>query len=97
MDVPRYDWLPGSHLTRDILCFGGIQMYDYYFLRVMMREREREILKDLARGGYHAHRHRTSSGGSKKIVRWFLASFSRLKKMSGPKQSRPEVTDLKGI
>jgi len=71
-------------------------MYDTYFLRILMREREQEILEELKRGGYHARIRRGGSGLSKKIARQLLSTFLRFKAIAGPRQSRQQVTDLRG-
>ena len=50
-------------------------MYHDYFFKVLMREREREILKDLGGGGYHVHRRRGASGLFKKNIFRLLPIF----------------------
>lgn len=71
-------------------------MYDYYFLMILMREREREILKDMGRGGYCVRRRRRGSGLSNKIVHWFRSGFLRFKTIAGSRQSWQQVTDVQG-
>ena len=71
-------------------------MYDPYFLRMLMREREREIREELARGAYHASRRSGSPGVSKKIARRLRSALLRFKTIAGSGQSRKQSTDLKG-
>ena len=66
---------------------GGIEMDNPYYLSILMREREREILKELGRGRYYAHRRRGGSGLLKKIARRFVPTFLRFKAMAGSYQS----------
>lgn len=70
-----YVWLPSN--TRHTM-IGGIDMYDPYFTRFLMREREREIREEIRRDGCHARRRRGGSGLSKKIARRLLSIFIKI-------------------
>lgn len=70
-------------------------MYDPYFLTILMREREREILEEIRRGGYHARRRLGSFGLSKKIAHRLHATFLRLKALAAPRRSHQQATDGK--
>jgi len=59
-------------------------MYGPYFLRILMQERDREILKALGRGSYHTYRRRRDSGVSKRIARRLLSTLVRLKAIARP-------------
>jgi len=61
-------------------------MYHPYLFEILIREREREILEEVRRGGYHARRRRGGSGLSKKIGRRLLSALIRLKAIAGPRQ-----------
>jgi hypothetical protein len=74
----------------------GVEMYHPYFLKILMREREREILEEVRRGGYHARRRREGSGLSKKIAHRLLSALIRLKAIAGPRQIRQQAADVKG-
>ena len=72
-------------------------MYHHYFLKILMREREREILEEVRRGGYHARGHRRGSGLSKKIARRLCLALIKLKTIAGPRQIRQKATHAKGV
>ena len=74
----------------------GVEMYDPYFLKILMQEREREILEVMGRGGYHARRHREGYSLSRKIARLLFSSLIRLKAIAGPRQNRQQAADVKG-
>lgn len=65
-----------------------------YFLRIYIREREREFLEELGRGDYQAPIGGTSSGLSKKIACGVRSALSRLKKIASRKQSLQQAIDL---
>lgn len=44
-------------------------MYNPQLFEILMREREREVMKVLGRGGYHEHRRHGNPGVLKKIAR----------------------------
>ena len=71
-------------------------MYHPYFLKSLMLECECEMLEEVRRGGYHAHRLREGSGLSKKIPRRILSALIRLKAIAGPRQIRRQAADVKG-
>lgn len=70
-------------------------MYDDYFLRILMREREREILKELGSGVYHVYRRPGDPGLLKKRTCRLLSTLLEFKTFAGPGQNRQKVTDLK--
>jgi len=70
-------------------------MSDLYFLRILMRERERETLEELGRGGYHLRRRHGSFGLSKKISHRLHATFLRLKAITTPRRSHQQAIDGK--
>ena len=63
----------------------GVEMYHPYFLKILMREREREISEEVRRGGYHARKRREGSGLLKKIARRLLSALIRLNANAGAK------------
>jgi len=71
-------------------------MYDPYFLRILMQELDREILKALGRGSYHTYRRCGGSGVSNRIARQLLSTLVRLKAIAWPKRSRQQATEVKG-
>ena len=70
-------------------------MYHPHLFQIIMREREREILEEVRRGGYHARRRRGSFGLSKKIAHRLHATFLRLKAIAAPRRSHQQATDGK--
>lgn len=66
-----------------------------YLLRLRMRDREREILKDFGMGGYHALRRRGGTGLSKKNACRLQATFFRFKGIPDPRPRRQQATDGK--
>jgi hypothetical protein len=73
-----------------------VEMYHPYFLKILLLEREREILEEVRKGGYHARGRRGSSGLSKKIACRLLSALIRLNAIAGPMQIRQQAADVKG-
>jgi len=71
-------------------------MYHPYLFEILIREREREILEEVRRGGYHARGHRRGSNLSKKIARRLRLALIKLKTTAVPRQIRQKATHVKG-
>lgn len=68
-------------------------MMNDYFLQILVREREREILKEVRRCGYQARRRRRGSGLSKGIEGRLLSALKRLKTITGPRQKLQQTAN----
>lgn len=66
-----------------------------YFLQILMREREREILEEVRGGGLHSRRSRGGSGLSKNIAGRLLSALIRVKAIAGPGQKRQQAADVR--
>lgn len=65
-----------------------------YFMQILMRQREREIMEEVRGSGYHARSRRGGSGLSKKIACRLLSALIRLKPITGPRQKRQQAADV---
>jgi hypothetical protein len=68
-------------------------MNDNFFLQILMRERERDILEEVRRCGYQTHRRRRDSGTSKEIEGWLLSALKRMKVTAGLRQKRQQAAN----
>ena len=71
-------------------------MYHPYIFQIVMRERERQILEEMGRGGYHRRKRRGRNGLSKKISGRLRAMFLRIKAIIVPRQGRQQTAGGKG-
>jgi protein-S-isoprenylcysteine O-methyltransferase Ste14 len=68
-------------------------MNDNFFLQILMRERERDILEEVRRCDYQTHRHPRDSGSSKEIEGRVLSVLTRMKVIARNKQKRQQAAD----
>ncbi len=71
-------------------------MYHPYLFQIVMRERERQILEEMGRGGYHRCKRRGRYGLSKKIAGRLRSLILRIKEITSSRQNRQQTTDGKG-
>lgn len=74
-------------------------MYHPYLFQILMREREREILEEIRRPGYHTRRRRGASGLSNNIAYHLHSAVIRLKTIVRQRHARhnhQQTADVKG-
>lgn len=68
-------------------------MNDNFFLQILMRERERDILEEVRRCDYQTHRRRRDSGSSKEIDGWLLSALKRMKVIARLRQNQQQAAN----